>query len=176
LKVPASDDTVQRPAGDTVQAPPSENAVQWEEDDLLASAPALPATFNGAAFAGVDVPRAQRVYPNLEAWVAGWFVRTFARYPGPDRRWCARWWDHPEAIHRLEDLWRSWEALRLKEDLGMSTWLREHLDPQRDRLMAEGGPFHSCDKDNHELPPDLAAVPAPAGWWEMTAEQRRDYR
>ena len=158
-----------------MSAEPAQEVSGWEEDDLLADG-YRPNRHPAGPNRQLEIPAAQRMYPNLEAWVSGWFVRTFARYPGPDRRWCAKWWHHPEAIHRLEDLWRSWEALRLRDDLGMSTWLREHLDPQRDRLMAEGGPFHSCDKDNHELPPDLPVKPAPDGWWQMTPEQRRSYR
>jgi hypothetical protein len=146
-------------------------ATEWAEDDLLGAQ----SRSNASTPAVEEVPMAQRVFPDLEAWVTGWFVQVFARHPGPDRRWCSKWWDHPEAIHRLEDLWRSWEALRLRDDLGMSTWLREHLDPQRDRLMADAGPFQSCDKTEHNRPPDLPVVPAPEGWWRRTPEERRSY-
>lgn len=143
---------------------------EWEERELLVEEPPeAPGPTGGC----VPLVAAEPVFGNVEEWVNGWFVRVFARHPGPNRRWCARWWDHPEAIHRLEDLWRSWEALRLKEDLGMSTWLREHLDPQRDRLMADGGPFHSCDESQHHRPPELPTTAAPAGFWDLSPEQRK---
>jgi len=40
----------------------------------------------------------------------------------------ARWWESPEAIFRLEAMWRSWEALRLNPATVISDWLRDHAD------------------------------------------------
>ncbi|MEJ7784942.1 MAG: DUF4913 domain-containing protein [Solirubrobacteraceae bacterium] len=31
-------------------------------------------------------------------------------------------------MSRLEALWRSWEYLRLDGNLGISVWMRDHLD------------------------------------------------
>ena len=104
------------------------------------------------------------LYPNVEAWVSGWFAPTFARRLGTVR-WCATWWAHAEAIVRLEALWRSWEALRLDPAFGMATWLRDHLDPQRAVLMGDGGPFQACEDAEHNPPPELPVTPAPAGYW-----------
>jgi len=109
------------------------------------------------------------LYPNVEAWVAGWFAPTFARRLGTTR-WCARWWLHTEAIVRLEALWRSWETLRLDPNLGMATWLRDHLDPQRAVLMGDSGPFQACEGTEHNPPPDLPVLPAPAGHWAHRTE------
>jgi hypothetical protein len=47
---------------------------------------------------------------------------------GTDRTWCAEWWRHTEAESRLEALWRSWEYLRVDPNLGISVWMRDHLD------------------------------------------------
>jgi len=115
------------------------------------------------------------VYPSLEAWVSDWFAPVFARYLGASAHWCSRWWDHAEAIIRLEELWRSWEVLHKDPALGMSSWLKDHLDPQRSVLMSDSGPFHAChaQEGRHNRPPELAVTGAPAGWWDMSRQERR---
>src|SRR5437899_2485751 len=111
--------------------------------EALEEALALPSpAASGSMTAGAAAP--EPLYSNVEAWVAGWFAPTFARRLGT-ARWCAQWWLHAEAIVRLEALWRSWEALRLDPTLGMATWLRDHLDPQRAVLMGDSGPFQACE-------------------------------
>jgi hypothetical protein len=104
---------------------------------------------------------------SLEDWVVSVFAPTFMRRSTPTFRWCAEWWRHPEAISRLEALWRSWEALRLDPLLGMGTWYRDHLDHQLPVLTAAAGPFAECDPTRH-FPPEtdrLAHTSAPADWW-----------
>ena len=86
-------------------------------------AAASPAT-SPAGDAAASLPL---LYPSLEAWVVGHFTRIYIRPLGGPFRWCGRWWDHTEAISRLQALWRTWETLRV-EPLGMDLWLREHLD------------------------------------------------
>jgi hypothetical protein len=131
--------------------------------EALEEALALPSPTAAIAPATADaVPEA--LYPNVEAWVAGWFAPTFARRLGTIR-WCAQWWLHAEAIVRLEALWRSWETLRLDPNVGMATWLRDHLDPQRAVLMGDSGPFQACEGAEHNPPPELPVIPAPAGYW-----------
>ena len=104
---------------------------------------------------------------SLEDWVASVFTPTFVRRSTPTFRWCGQWWRHPEAISRLEALWRTWEVLRLDPLLGMANWYRDHLDHQLPVLTAAAGPFADCDPSRH-FPPEtdrLAHVPAPTGWW-----------
>lgn len=104
---------------------------------------------------------------SLEAWVTTVFCPTFARRSTPTFRWCSEWWRHPEAISRLEALWRSWEALRLDPLLGMASWYSSHLDQQLPILTSAAGPFADCDPTRH-FPPEtdrLAHTPAPADWW-----------
>src|SRR3954463_7458930 len=38
------------------------------------------------------------------------------------------WWRRPEAVIRLEAVWRSFEALRQAPATGISVWLRDHAD------------------------------------------------
>ena len=100
------------------------------------------------------------------------FAPTFARRAIPTFRWCGEWWRHPEAISRLEALWRSWESLRTDPLLGMASWYSGHLDQQLPILTAAAGPFAECDATRH-FPPEtdrLAHTPAPAGWWPPTRD------
>lgn len=123
--------------------------------DALAATPTTP---------GKDAAAPAPVFPTLDGWVGDWFTPTFGRRLGA-ARWCATWWRHPEAVVRLEALWRTWEVLRLDPAFGMATWLREHLDPQRAVLFGDEGPFQACDGHAaHHPPPDLPAEPAPPGW------------
>lgn len=132
--------------------------------EALEDALALPSPAPGVTPGGTGGAEGEPLYPNVEAWVAGWFAPTFARRLGTVR-WCAAWWRHAEAIVRLEALWRSWEALRHDPELGMGTWLRDHLDPQRAVLMGDGGPFQACEGAEHNPAPELPHTPAPAGYW-----------
>lgn len=68
---------------------------------------------------------------------------TYARRVGPQgpNRWAADWWKYPEAISRLDSLWRAWEALRLEGTFGMSVWWRDHADHHMRMLMSPEGPF-----------------------------------
>jgi hypothetical protein len=88
-------------------------------------------------------------YATLEDWVTGFFHPTFRRQFGGELRWCAQWHEHPEALLRLEALWRSWEALRLDPTLGIATWLTNYADPQLAALLHRTGTFASCTPGRH---------------------------
>jgi hypothetical protein len=88
-------------------------------------------------------------FANLEDWVSGFFQPTFRRQFGGEHRWCTRWQEHPEALLRLEALWRSWESLRLDPTLGMATWLTNYADPQLAALTQRTGTFANCTLDRH---------------------------
>jgi hypothetical protein len=110
-------------------------------------------------------------YPTLPAWVGGWFAPTFGRRLGATQ-WCALWWAHPEAVLRLDALWRTWEVLRLDPAFGMAIWLREHFDPQRAALFGGDGPFQACAEDSgHHPSPELPVSPVPSGWRAGPAEE-----
>jgi hypothetical protein len=110
-------------------------------------------------------------FGSLEDWVVSVFCPTYVRRSTPSFRWCGEWWRHPEAISRLEALWRSWEALRLDPLLGISSWYSGHLDHQLPILTGAAGPFADCEATQH-FPPEhdrLHHVPAPADWWPPAA-------
>jgi hypothetical protein len=88
-------------------------------------------------------------YPNLAEFVRDTLATTYRRQldVGAGVTWCPQWWRHPEAISRLEALWRAWEFLRLDEDTGMSVWWRDHADHHMPVLLSTDGPFHGCSPD-----------------------------
>lgn len=107
----------------------------------------------------------QNFYPDVAAFVAGFWAPTFARPHGSQVegfRWCAQWWSHAEAIVRLEATWRAWEALRLDPGTGPSVWLRDHADPCLAALTAADGPFRRC-ATKHTAAPALTCAEPPAG-------------
>jgi hypothetical protein len=100
------------------------------------------------------------------------FVREYLRHvyrrriDGRNRVWAARWWEHDEAVIRLEALWRAWEHLRQDPATGMSVWWRDHADHHMAMLMSPEGPFSAADpgaKENQTRKGDsLPYQPPPA--------------
>lgn len=88
--------------------------------------------------------------------------------------WCDVWWEHPEAVLRLEATWDAFEALRLEPGTGVSVWTRDHLDyHMRVLTTRETSPFYRCDitKQRHHTPEAWPAVDAPAGMFrEVSAD------
>jgi len=109
-------------------------------------------------------------FPTVLAFVSEHLTPMYRRsVSGTDRTWCAEWWRHAEAVSRLEALWRSWEYLRLDGNLGISVWMRDHLDHHMAVLLDADGPFKGCKPDQHAqrveafpleppIPPDLFDV------------------
>lgn len=104
------------------------------------------------------------VFGSVDEFVREQLSVTYMRVVGPSnrasRRWSAQWWRYPEAIARLEALWRSWEHLRLDGATGSSTWWRDHLDHHMPILMSAEGPFADSQDQNkpgeplpYEAPP-----------------------
>ena len=129
---------------------------------LPAGAGARPGPGRGGPAAAVAEP----VYTAVEDWVSGYFLPMFRRTLGGEFRWCARWWQHGEAISRLTALWHAWEVLRLQPGTGIATWYRDHLDHQLPILMGARGPFYQCSEAAHREPHEAAAAPAPEDWWD----------
>ncbi len=147
------------------------------DDDLLPDLPALPelpalpdlpALAGGAgpppgpAAAGGPTPT---MYPDVAAWVGDFLVVVYARPVDTQNRqqtfhWCRRWWTHPEALDRLEALWRAWEALRLDPGTGPAIWWKDYADPAMRALLDEHGPFGKCRNGLH-VTPDKLVPPLP---------------
>lgn len=90
-------------------------------------------------------------YPDPLAFFRGTLGPSYVREVnnGSEFVWCSHWYKHPEALVRVEAMWRAWEYLRLDGALGASTWWINHADPHMSMLMAPNGPFKKCVYDGH---------------------------
>lgn len=116
------------------------------------------------------------IYPTLPEFVEEFLVPTYRRWIGgvggrnPNGEdsfwWDAKWWLHPEAVQRLEALWRAFEHLRRDPALGMSVWWRDHADHHMPILLSKFGPF-GASKDANERGEPLPHTPPPAGIYDQ---------
>ena len=77
--------------------------------------------------------------------------------------WCREWYEHPEAVNRLQALWDSWEHVRL-EPSSLSAWIRDHADYHLGVLIHPQGPFKGCVMGDANTPAshrDDPATPLP---------------
>ncbi len=110
-------------------------------------------------------PGVENHFQNVYVFVQDFLVKVHAR-PVRDQlswRWCSQWWDHPEAVSRLEALWKAFEVLRRDPGTGAATWWRDYADPTMAALSDAAGTFAKCSDTTHALPPDLPMEP-PAAW------------
>ncbi|GAB3868515.1 hypothetical protein GCM10028801_44560 [Nocardioides maradonensis] len=114
-----------------------------------------------ARFATVDLFVEKFVLPN---WVH--------KYVAERVRWCDHWWEHAEAITRLEAIWEAFELMRLQPAPSFSTWLRDHFDVHMRTLTDPDGVFHKCDMKKvdpktgsgyHNAEPTWPSAPVPVG-------------
>jgi len=106
---------------------------------------------------------AELCFPDLWSFVRDFFAPAFGRPIGGTTRWCPHWYDHVEAVLRLEALWRSFESLRLDPQTGIASWLRDHVDHQLPQLTSANGPFARCGS-GHEPDRPLPVAAPPADW------------
>jgi len=130
-----------------------------------------------AAAQADDLEGFEPLYPSLPAWVEHHFTQTYAWRVSEHTRWCVQWWDHPEAIVRLNVLWQLWELARLEQDpAAMGSWLRDWLDRLLPPLTAITGPFCRCSVElqpngapwDHVPSRPLPTSAAPAELWAPT--------
>lgn len=106
-------------------------------------------------------------FPDVQTFVSEFLAVVYARPVDEARtsfRWCPRWWDHAEAVSRLEALWKAFEALRLDPTTGAAVWWRDYCDPAMAALTGSEGPFKSCSPMTHKIPEDLPLVAPPDGF------------
>lgn len=74
--------------------------------------------------------------------------------------WSRRWYDHREAVARLDALWRCYEHKRRKDPNNfLEEFLRVNCDYHMKYLMSDDGVFAQCRKDDYAsvaLPVDLS--------------------
>ncbi|SDG76752.1 DUF4913 domain-containing protein [Pseudonocardia oroxyli] len=94
-----------------------------------------------------DVPTAVLDPGRLVRWVHRHVTAIIARPLRGQLYWCPLWWEHPEAVFRLEALRRAWQDHVALPGASMSIWIRDHLDPCLRVLLAADGPFVDCAHD-----------------------------
>ena len=126
---------------------------------------------NDDAAAGEAQTPPQTYFSSMMEWFERWLRPTYRRSTRGDlREWCEEWWQHAEALSRMDALWRAWEALRLDPGTGLSVWWRDHADHHLAALLDADGPFKACGdghvKDSpemlrHTTPPAEMFAPDP---------------
>ncbi len=96
-----------------------------------------------------------------QQWLLGHVERRASTTGGSEPAWCRTWWRHPEAVLRVEVLWRSFEAARTDPFNGMATWVLNSLDPQVAMLTSARGPLARCTIERCAGPVELPADPIP---------------
>ncbi|MBX3196226.1 MAG: DUF4913 domain-containing protein [Microbacteriaceae bacterium] len=112
-----------------------------------------------------ETPQPELYFGNVDEFVREKLRYLYARRVSPQggARWAAEWWRYPEAISRLDALWRAWEALRLEPTFGISTWWRDHADHHMRMLMNPDGPFADSQDKNAGDGDPLPYTAPPAG-------------
>lgn len=101
-------------------------------------------------------------FSSMLEWFETWLRPMYRRSTHGDQRdWCAQWWQHEEAVSRLDALWRAWEALRLDPGTGLSVWWRDHADHHMAALLDPDGPFKACGDGHQDDQPSMLAHDAP---------------
>lgn len=82
-------------------------------------------------------------------------------------RWCPRWWDHAEAIARLEATRQAWLALSATGGTGLVTYF-DYLDRVVLAVLTSGtGPFARCGPRAHTPDRPLGHTPPPPEVYEQ---------
>ncbi|TCJ89981.1 DUF4913 domain-containing protein [Nocardia alba] len=105
----------------------------------------------------------------VEKYIAHTYRREVSRKGTESKiRWCPQWWDHAEAVGRLDALWMAWEQMRLGEGSEMAAWWTQFADPLMAALFDPEGVFKYCSVADGHRPSMkvLPTVPAPAGWFQ----------
>lgn len=101
------------------------------------------------------------VFANAYDFFHRWLRHMYRRRCGtPECKWRADWYECPEALARITELWRVWERSRLDKGDAMAVWWRDFCDPTMDRLMSPSGPFAESDTRcgyDEPLPCDIPA-------------------
>ncbi len=99
-----------------------------------------------------DTEPAECYYRSLGDFV-GWLLEVYRRSTrGHARVFCPQWWKHPEAVARMDALWRAFEQLRQDPGTGMSVFWRDHADHHMTVLLDSDGPFKGCEDGHSEHP------------------------
>jgi len=120
-------------------------------------------------------PAPELYYGSVDEFVREYLRNVYRRrIDGRHRCWAGRWWEHDEAVIRLEALWRSWEHLRQDAATGMSVWWRDHADHHMAVLMDPDGPFATAtegEENKSKRGEPLPYVAPPEGMFPDVREE-----
>ena len=139
----------------------------------LARAAAEHATSTATATTTIDNTKAAEGVDMriLVPWVENNITTLVARkVPTTDGapRWCAQWWDHAEAIARLEAARQAWTALSTTGGTGLVTYF-DYLDRiVLAVLTSDTGPFARCGPRQHTPDRALGHITPPPEIYEPT--------
>ena len=125
------------------------------DDDLDDFDPPPPAAADASQDTAVE---AGTHYADVYEFVHEFLIHIYARHVSRQNthfRWCPHWYLHPEAVSRLDALWKAFERLRQDPTIGPATWWRDYTDPTMLALTAPDGPFTECTLEQHATPPPL---------------------
>jgi len=120
-----------------------------------------------------DAPATTR-FASLPEFVDEFLLPVWRRLP--PSAWCPKWWEHPEAVLRLEALWDAFESLRMQPGTGTATWIRDYLDPTMASLTTtETSPFGQCRPaaGEHVVGESWPAEPPPPDVFTTCVEEGR---
>ena len=127
------------------------------------AAPAAASTTDAKASEGVDM---RTLVPWVENNITSLVARKVPTTDGAPR-WCACWWDHAEAIARLEAARQAWMALSTAGGTGLVTYF-DYLDRAvLAVLTSDTGPFARCGPRQHTPDRPLGHTPPPPEIYEV---------
>jgi Domain of unknown function (DUF4913) len=111
-----------------------------------------PGPYNGHGTPEGAEPEPECYYGSLGEF-ATWLLDVYRRSTrGHARVFCPEWWKHPEAVARMDALWRAFEQLRQDPGTGMSVFWRDHTDHHMSVLLDADGPFKGCEESHSDHP------------------------
>jgi hypothetical protein len=137
----------------------------------LALAPADHATTTASTASTTDSAKIEQGVDmrTLVPWVENNITTLIARkVPTTDGapRWCPQWWDHAEAIARLEAARQAWMVLSTAGGTGLVTYF-DYLDRVvLAVLTSDTGPFARCNPRTHTPDRALGHTPPPPEIYE----------
>jgi hypothetical protein len=132
----------------------------------FSTAPAAVETEASAERSAEEQKPPELVYGSTEEFLHEQLLPTYVRdVDGRAAKWCIEWYFHPEALSRVEAMWRAREHLRLDGATGISVWWKDHADHHMNVLLDPRGPFYKCDMQKHRDPEHLEPKKAPQGWF-----------
>ena len=126
-------------------------------------------------FAPLDLPEgpSELFYGSVDQFVRDYLCQVYRRrIDGRNRCWAGRWWDYPEAVVRLTDLWQAWECLRA-DPTGLLSWWHD-ADYHMAVLMDPDGAFALASEGEENMAKKgepLPYVAPPAGMFPSHKEK-----